>query len=165
MNSHDVLRYGHAAVQQVVRDIPDSVWEKTGACGVWSVKDIIAHLTSFEHVLEEVLTSIVESETHTSTPSTTTPYLTRFIESGVQFNNIEVHARQEKTVTEVLAEYDATHAEVMALIVQVPEEMNRRTRTLPWYGVEYSLDDFIVYAFYGHKREHCGQIALVHDRV
>ncbi len=35
--------------------------------------------------------------------------------------------------------------------------------TLPWYGMEYALDDFIVYTFYGHKREHSAQIAAFGD--
>lgn len=165
MNTIDVLKYGHSTVQQAVHDLPDSTWEKAGACGVWSIKDIIAHLTSFEQVLKEVLTGIVESETHTSTPSATTPYLTRFSETGVQFNDTEVEARQGKTVVEVLAEYDDTHAQVMSLIAQIPEGLHRQMGTLPWYGTQYALDDFIVYAFYGHKREHCGQIVLFRDRI
>jgi uncharacterized damage-inducible protein DinB len=165
MNTVDVLKYGHHTVQQAVHDLPDSAWEKAGACGTWSIKDIIAHLASFEHVLKEVLTGMVESETHTSTPSAATPYLTRFIDPGAQFNDTEVDARKGKTAMEILAEYDDTHSQVMSLIAQVPEEIRRQTGTLPWYGVEYALDDFIVYAFYGHKREHCGQIAVFRDRL
>ena len=30
---------------------------------------------------------------------------------------------------------------------------------------EYSLEDFIVYTFYGHKREHSAQIAAFRDRL
>jgi len=165
MNTIDVLKYGHATVQQAVHDLPDTVWEKVGACGVWSIKDIIAHLASFEHVLKEVLTGIVESEAHTSSPSAATPYLIKFTEANAQFNDTEVDARKRRTAMEVLTEYDDTHSQVMSLIAQIPEETRRQTGTLPWYGMEYSLDDFIVYAFYGHKREHCGQIGLFRDRV
>ncbi|MDQ6661694.1 MAG: maleylpyruvate isomerase N-terminal domain-containing protein [Chloroflexota bacterium] len=165
MNTVDVLKYGHYTVQQAVNDLPDSGWEKAGACGVWSIKDIIAHLTSFEQILKEVLTDIIESEAHTSTPSAATPHLTKLVETGAQFNDTEVDARKGKTVMEILAEYHDTHLQVMSLITQVPDETRRQTGTLPWYGVEYALDDFIVYAFYGHKREHCGQIALFRDRL
>jgi hypothetical protein len=165
MNAVDVLKYGHYAVQQAVNDLPDSAWEKEGACGVWSIKDIIAHLASFEHVLKEVLMSMIESEMHGSTPSATTPYLTRFIEDGAQFNDAQVDARKGKSAMEILAEYDDTYSQVMSLIAQVPAEVYRQTGMLPWYGMEYSLDDFIVYAFYGHKREHCGQIALFRDKL
>lgn len=165
MNTVDVLKYGHHTVQQAVNGLPDSAWEKAGACGTWSIKDLIAHLASFEHVLKEVLTGIVESETHTSNPSAATPYLNGFIDTEAQFNDTEVDARKGKTAMEVLAEYDDTHSQVMSLIARVPEETRRQTGTLPWYGAVYALDDFVVYAFYGHKREHCGQIAIFRDSL
>ncbi|GAC1393749.1 MAG: hypothetical protein NVSMB38_23220 [Ktedonobacteraceae bacterium] len=165
MNTIDVLKYGHSTVLQAVNDLPDSAWEKAGACGTWSIKDLIAHLASFEHVLKEVLMDIVESETHVSTLSAATPYLTKFTETGAQFNDTEVDARKGKTAGETLAEYNDTHSQVMSLVAQVPEEARWQKGTLPWYGVEYALDDFIVYAFYGHKREHCGQIGLFRDRL
>ena len=165
MNTVDVMKYGHFTVQQAVSDLPDSAWEKAGACGTWSIKNLIAHLASFEHVLKEVLAGMIESEAHTSTPSAATPYLTRFTDAEAQFNDTEVDARKGKTAMETLAEYDDTHSQVMSLIAQVPEETRRQTGMLPWYGVQYALDDFIVYAFYGHKREHCGQIAIFRDKL
>jgi hypothetical protein len=33
------------------------------------------------------------------------------------------------------------------------------------YGKEYALDDFVVYMYYGHKREHGAQVAGFHDRL
>jgi len=57
------------------------------------------------------------------------------------------------------------HAASMLLIAAIPEETRRQTGTLPWYGMDYSLDDVIVYMYYGHKREHSAQIAAFHDRV
>src|SRR5579859_4374706 len=143
MNAVDVLKYGHSAVQQAVNDLPDSAWEKAGACGFWSVKDIIAHLTSFEYVLKEVLMTIIEGEMHGSTPSAATPHLNSFMESCAQFNLVEVETRKGKTAMEVLAEYDDTYSQVMSLITQVPAEVYRQAGMLPWYGMEYSLDDFI----------------------
>lgn len=165
MNAVDVLKYGHSAVQQAVNDLPDSAWEKEGACGVWSVKDIIGHLTSFEYVLKEVLMTIIEGNMHSSTSSVATPHLNSFMESCAQFNLVEVEARKGQTAMEVLAEYSDTFAQVMSLLAQIPAEAYRQTGMLPWYGMEYSLDDFIVYTFYGHKREHCAQIAIFRDTL
>ena len=55
MNAVDILKYGQQTVLQTIDGFPNSAWETPGACGVWSVKDIIAHLTSYEHVLIDVL--------------------------------------------------------------------------------------------------------------
>ncbi len=57
MNAVDILKYGHLTVLQTLDGFPESAWDTQGACGVWSVKDIIAHLASYEQVLVDVLTS------------------------------------------------------------------------------------------------------------
>jgi hypothetical protein len=49
-------------------------------------------------------------------------------------------------------------------VTQIPADTWVKEGILKWYGAEYDLEDFIVYTFYGHKREHCGQIATFSDR-
>jgi hypothetical protein len=51
MNAADILTYRHRTVLHTIADLPAEAWEMPGACGVWSCKDIIAHVASFEHVL------------------------------------------------------------------------------------------------------------------
>lgn len=160
MNAVDILKYGQLTVLNTFEGFPESARETPGACGVWSVKDIIAHLASYEHVLEDVLTPFVGSGTNASGP-----YLARFTEPGGQFNDTEVNMRKEKSMQEVLDEFNDAHANVMTLVVQIPAETLRQTGTLPWYGMDYALDDFLVYTYYGHKREHSAQIAAFRDRV
>jgi hypothetical protein len=70
-----------------------------------------------------------------------------------------------KTVQEVLTELNDTYTQVMSLIANIPLEMLRQNGTLPWYGMDYALDDVIVYMYYGHKREHSAQIAAFCDRL
>ena len=161
MNATDILKYGQSTVQQVIEGFPESAWETPGACGVWSTRDIIAHLTSFEHVLVDVLSAFVEGvSSSTPTPGS---YLSKYIDPNGDFNDSEVVARKEKSMRDVLGEFNDTHAQVMSMVVQIAPETLRQNGTLPWYGADYALDDFIVYAFYGHKREHSAQIAAFHD--
>ena len=157
MNASDILKYGQGTVLQTIEGFPESAWETPGACGVWSVKDIIAHLASYEHVLVDVLTTFVSSNS--------TPYLSKFTDPGGNFNDLEVAARKGKSVKEVLREFNDTYAQVMSLITRIPVETFRQTGTIPWYGMEYALDDYIVYAYYGHKREHSAQIAVFRDNL
>ena len=157
MNASDILMYGHGTVLQTIEGLPESAWETPGACGVWSVKDIIAHLTSYEHVLVDVLSAFVGGGP--------TPYLNKYTDPGGQFNDSEVELRKGKTVREVLGEYNDTHEQVRSLAARIPVETFRQTGTLPWYGMEYALDDFIVYTQYGHKREHSAQIAAFRDHL
>ena len=156
MNLSDILKYGHQHVLDSVDGLPDAGWQTTGVVGVWSVKDIIAHLTSFEHVLVDVLNSLLDGGA--------APHLKAF-QTDEKFNDNEVATRKGRTPAEVLAEYKETHARAMVLVGRIPAEKSRAPGTLPWYGEEYSLDDFVVYAVYGHKREHCAQIKLFRKRV
>ncbi len=157
MNASDILKYGHLTVLRTIDGLPKADWETSGVCGYWSVKDIIAHLASFEHVLVDVLNSFLEGGP--------TPYLDKHNDRAYNFNDSEVALRHGKSADEVLSEYSATQAKTMALVAQIPEETLRRPGTLPWYGLEYALDDYIVYAYYGHKREHSAQIGVFRDFV
>lgn len=156
MNTLDILKYGHQTVLEAVKKLPDEAWTVPGVCGKWSVKDIIAHLASFEQVLSEVLTQQRE-------PEQPAPTLELF-RSSPGFNDDQVALHKDKPATEVQADYEATHAQVMARATELAPEAFHKNGALPWYGANYDLDDFIVYTFYGHKREHCAQIKLFRKR-
>ncbi len=157
MNTIDVMRYGHETVLEAIDGLPEADWYTPGVCGVWSVKDIIAHLASFEQVLVDTLRSLSGDEP--------TPTLDRFKANVERFNDDEVARRRNMTAEEVLAEYEAAYARAITLMVRIPVEGRRLDGVLPWYGSEYSLEDFVVYAFYGHKREHSAEIAAFRDRL
>ena len=158
MNAVDVLKYGHQTVQQTVDGLPAADWDTPDVCGVWSVKEIIAHLASFEQMLIEVLNSLLGNQEHM-------PTLDRFGQGHQQFNDAEVAARRDHTADQVWAEYNQSYALAVELMARIPEERRRLNGLLPWYGEQYDLEDFIVYTFYGHKREHGAQIAVFRDKL
>jgi hypothetical protein len=152
MNAVDILKYGHLTFQGALARVPMEAWYAGGVCGVWSVKDIVAHLASYEELLVDVLDSFLDGEE--------TPHLQRYLELGPPFNDIAVAERQALSAEEALAEYNRHHTAVIALIPQIPVARCYQPGTLPWYGAEYALDDYLVYQFYGHKREHSAEIAV-----
>jgi uncharacterized protein (TIGR03083 family) len=157
MNALDVLFYGHRTLLGTLEGVPESDWTTPGVCGVWSVKDIVAHLASYECVLHEVIAELGGG-------GGPTPTLDRYRDPAADFNDAEVAARRDRTPPEALAEYTSAHERSLALVAEVPEAERARPGTLPWYGAEYALDDYLVYAFYGHKREHSAQVAVFRDR-
>jgi hypothetical protein len=152
MNAVDVLKYGNLTMLSTVESVPQERWEISGACGWWSVKNIVAHLASYERALEDLLVAFVDGDPLTF-PSPFT----------ADFNDSQVDQRRHLSPSETLAEYNKSHARVMELVREIPDETLRQPGLLPWYGDEYALDDLIVYQYYGHKREHCGQIAVWRD--
>lgn len=155
MNARDILFYGDRTLHGTLARVPQSEWEREGVCGWWSVKNIVAHLTSFELVLVDVLRNQIDGSDM--------PYLALYRDP--KFNDSQVEQRQDKTAAKTLAEYDETHALTMALIEKLTPEKLREVGTIPWYGADYSLDDFLVYTQYGHKREHSAQVAVFADVV
>ena len=155
MDAEDILKYGHRTLMTTLEGIPVEKWSTGGVCGWWSVKDIIAHLASYEQVLVEVLGNLVDGRP--------TPTLKLFAHEN--FNDLQVEQRQKNTPMQVKAEYEDAHQEVRKLIAQVPVETRRQKGVLAWYGDEYDLEDFLVYSFYGHKREHSAQVAVFKDTL
>lgn len=157
MNAIEILENGHQTVLRSVEGLDKMDWLTPGVCGVWSVKEIIAHLTSFEQVLVDALNSVLN---HQPTPS-----LDRFRADYEQFNQLEVNRRRSKTIAEVLAEYNEAHVQATQLLAQIPAEPRQIKGIFPWYGPDYDLEDFLVYTFYGHKQEHCAQIGAFRERL
>lgn len=157
MNAQDVLKYGQRTALAAIDGFPEASLDAPGACGTWSVKDIIAHLASYEEVLIDILSGFLGSHP--------TPSLDRYIELGERFNDVEVEKRRGKTARELLDEFNEAHAKVMETAAGISPEVFRQVGTLPWYGAVYALDDMLVYMYYGHKREHSAQIAAFGDRL
>lgn len=155
MNAVDILKYGNRTFHMTLARVAVEEWTTPGVCGVWSVQQIVAHLASYEEVLVDILRSFLGQEE--------TPHLDRYLQQGMAFNDLAVEARQAQSSQEAIAEYDQRHVDVMALVPRLPVALLRQPGALPWYGAEYALDDFLVYQYYGHKREHSAQIAVFAD--
>ena len=157
MNAADILKYGNQTILRTIASLSDDTWETPDVCGIWSCKDIIAHLASYERVLVNILATFLDSDP--------TPSLDEFRDPNGNFNDQQVALRKHNTVAEIVAEYSDTCAQTMELIGCIPAETLRQSGMIPWYGAEYALDDLIVYMYYGHKREHAAQIAAFRDRL
>jgi hypothetical protein len=163
MNARDVLRYGHLTVLHTLAEVPQTEWDSGGVCGWWSVKDIIGHLASYEWLLVDVLQATLGMQA--TLGHAPTSYLDEFRQAGAAiFNDSQVEGRRDQNAEQALAEYNAGYAAVEGLAALVPSELWRETGCIPWYGMEYAIDDLIVYQYYGHKREHMAQVAVFHDK-
>lgn len=155
MNTVDVVRFGHLTLVGTLHQVPRDVVSEPGACGTWSVKDIVAHLGSYELVFVDILRDALDAGA--------APTLDRYREKGPQFNDLEVEARRGQTFDAVLDELNDAHARARELLDAFEPDRLRMPGTIAWYGPEYSLNDLIVYMYYGHKREHAAQIEAFHD--
>jgi uncharacterized damage-inducible protein DinB len=155
MNASDVLKYGHEWFMKRVVKIPEDKWEVSGVTGFWSAKDVLSHITSYEKNLEQILQEFIDKGKSEKNPKG----------DSKTFNDDETAKRRDENFQEVLDEYNQAYEVVLKLIAQIPAEKSRELGTMPWYGEEYSLDDYLVYSFYGHKREHGAQFDAFIDHL
>jgi DinB superfamily len=156
MDASELLQKGNLLVIQVVDGFPEVGWDMPGVCGDWSVKDIIAHLTSHEHVAIEVLKTFQGNEP--------TPLILKFLHHRDEFNSAEVEARKYLTAQQVIDEYQDTQVQTTSLLMQIPSDTVQQQGTMPWYSKDCSLADFINRQ-YEHTCEHCKQIVLFRQSI
>jgi hypothetical protein len=157
MNADDVFRYGHLTVLGAVDGFPAAHWQTPGACGMWSAKDVVAHLASYELATADAFAGILGEE-----PSETLGLL---LSRGEAFNDAQVEQRRGQTAEETIAEYTQAHERAAEMLTRIPLEQRRQVGILSWYGAEYDLEDLITYMSYGHKREHSAQITECQSRL
>jgi hypothetical protein len=150
LNSLDVLMYGQQSIRATIDRFGPGDWERI-ALGVWTAKDLLGHLGAFEVRFADQLAPFagapVQSDLPTADPRT--------------FNDDQAAVRKVWPLEQVMAEFLDAHERVMRLAQVITAQVWREVGTIPWYGLEYSLDDLAVYQQYGHKREHGPQLETV----
>ena len=154
MNAHDILFYGNRTLLESLERVPPDARTKSGLIGWWSAREAMAHLAIFEAGLTEILESFLGGPP---------PQLMVGMES--EKNDALVAQKQSMSFDELLAEYKAHVARNLALIEKISPDTRRAAGTLPWYGAEYALDDYLVYTYYGHKREHAARFEAFGDAL
>lgn len=158
MNVLDVLKYGHKEVLGSLEGLSDSLKETPGVTVTWSVKDTLSHIAAYEHYIGDALSSVAE-------PEAATPVLDIMKASSKDFNDRMMAQYKAKSFQEVLEDYNTACERTRQIAEKLGPDKLREVGTIPWYGPEYSLDDFICYASYAHKREHVALIKAFLKRV
>lgn len=151
MNIATILYYGQKDLSSALAKVSAEQQNTAGACGKWSIHDVLAHLYSYEQYMYEVVTTILF-------PSAPTPILEEMKESHEGFSERAVLDGKNMSFAELMEKQKKAHEELLVLLKQIPVETLSKPGTLPWYGGEYALDDYLVYTGYGHKKEHAAQI-------
>jgi hypothetical protein len=92
-----------------------------GVVGAWSVRDVLAHVTTWEEEALTHLPVILEGGT---------PPRYSVLHGGIDaFNARMTEAKSRLSLAEVLAQLDATHRRLVALVERAPEaQLARETR-------------------------------------
>jgi uncharacterized protein (TIGR03083 family) len=155
MNAAEQLENSHVLAIQALDDLRNVDWDIPNACGTWSVKDVVAHLASYEHLLLDVLHTFLGD-------ASDAPYLSEYAKNSQAFNDAEVAKRAYHTAQQVVDEYEETHAEAVSLLEQMPVEKLSEKGTMPW-NKERSLNDLVA-SLSNHTQRHCDEIIAFRKR-
>ena len=101
--------------------LPEEQLMEPGVTGAWSIRDIIAHVTTWEEEALEHLPSILEGR---RPPRYSVAY------GGIDaFNALMTKRKEDLSLAEVLRQLDDTHQRLIDLIESAPEDqLSRETR-------------------------------------
>ncbi len=111
-----------AELKESYAGLPDARLEEPGVAGDWSVKDSLAHVTTWEEEALKYLPVILEGRK---------PPRYRDLYGGIDAFNAQTAAQKRGlALAEVLQQLDATHARLIAYISSAPDE--QFTHETPW---------------------------------
>jgi hypothetical protein len=157
MNTLDIVYWGDKHIKDALKGLSDKNWSVVGVTTKWTMRDLMAHIISYEWLLVDAFAFVLKLEN-------ARPYLDAMNADYEAFNDEQIRTRKTMSVKALLAEYSRAHRKVNKLISAVGPARMRKAGSIPWYGKQYSLEDFVVYANYGHKEAHLTHISTFRKR-
>ena len=120
--------------------LTDNILMESGAVGYWSIRDVLAHIATWEEEALKVLPLILEGKP--------TPRYTRY--GGIDAFNAQEQGRKQHLPLELVKdELVATHQRLLKFLTEIPDSMfSSKSR----FAKRLRLDT------YNHYREHAHQI-------
>lgn len=158
MHPLTTLRYAHKTLLDSTQDLSDADWDTPGVCGFWSVKQIIGHIVAWDSFFCE----FVARHAGMDIPRPHIDDFRAFDGNDDLFNEKYGTSASSKQKAELLAELEAVYARETEICEKIPAEAWHQTGVLRW-APEEDLEDYLLYAVYGHKYEHAAQIIVFRD--
>lgn len=138
-----LLHSSRKAFQALLPLIPQKEWTTRPVCGVWTMRDLLGHLTDWEKVAVDGLRPLAAGQT---------PEFDYTLDNFDTFNNRNAAARADQSWDEVWADYEATRATLLDLLAQTLPTHLQRPFAVPWGGELPGCVWLLIWP--GHEMEH-----------
>jgi uncharacterized damage-inducible protein DinB len=160
MHPLTTLRYAHKTLLDSTNGLRDADWDTPGVCGFWSVKQIIGHIIAWDSFFCE----FVARHAGLDIPRPHIDDFRAFDGDDDKFNEKYGTSASSKTKDELLAELETVYAREVEICAKIDEATWHKTGVLRW-APDDDLEDYLLYAVYGHKYEHAAQIVVFRDSI
>lgn len=144
----DEIRQARATMLKALDGLPNDAMLRPGVVGMWSVKDVLAHLSIWQ---SELITAL----DHVDRPERT-PHVVE-IEDIDEFNEEQYRANVRRPLDVILEDFEGVHKHLIKAIEEIDEKTLNNGRKFPWMEGE-PLWYLIAENGYWHEQEHAEEI-------
>ncbi|MBN1203263.1 MAG: ClbS/DfsB family four-helix bundle protein [Anaerolineae bacterium] len=143
------LRAARSALLDAIDGLGEDQMLQVGACGFWTVKDVLAHLVAWE---AELVTALSKLEQHQKHPP-------RIVEINDidEWNDEQYHVNSSRPLPAVLEDFDGVHKHLIAAVEALDNRALDDNRLWPWMEGE-PLSYLIAENAIWHEEEHAQNI-------
>lgn len=147
----DDLRVARAKLLQALDGLTNEQMLQVGVVGLWSVKDVLAHLVAWE---AELVTAFSRLEQHKRQP----PRIVE-IDDIDEWNEEQYHTNAARSLDVVLEDFHGVHKHLVAAIEDLDDRTLDDNRRWPWMEGEplsYLISENAIW----HEDEHADNIRV-----
>ena len=144
-NLTDSLNQERAMLLDAIKDLPDDFLERKGVIGEWSIKNVLAHLVSWERAVTDFLPERIATGVR--------PAIFAVIDDDEDgWNAKQVASREHLTVQEQLDELQQSRQALLQVLRTTGEETLNREH--PWPEWKGTVAAYVLESVGGHEGEH-----------
>jgi uncharacterized damage-inducible protein DinB len=151
MNKQSILdqcRAGHEKLAQAIDGLTDEDMLRPGAAGLWSVKDLLAHVTAWQ---SELVTALSRLSVTKQIPNIVQ------IEDLDEWNMEQYRVNAPRDLDIILEDFHGVHKHLLKTIESIDEKTLTNPRRFPWMEGE-PLSYLIAENGFWHEAEHAEEI-------
>lgn len=145
----DDVRAARAALHDAIDGLTPDEMLQAGVVGMWSIKDTLAHLVSWE---AELVTALSKLEQHKTRP----PRIVQ-IDDIDEWNAEQYHTNVRRTLDDVLQDFEGVHRQLLRAIDELSDADLDDNRRYPWMEGE-TISYLIAENAVWHEEEHAEDI-------
>jgi uncharacterized damage-inducible protein DinB len=142
------IRQARQKLLEAVEGLPDDAMLRPGVVGMWSVKDVLAHLSVWE---SELITALAQLERPKSVPGIVK------IEEIDDWNDEQYRENVRRGLDVVREDFDGVHKHLIKTIEQLDDKTLDDVRKFPWMEGE-PLWYLVAENGFWHEQEHADEI-------
>lgn len=144
----DQIREAREEMQQALNGLANDMMLRPGVVGMWSVKDVLAHLSIWQSELITALSQLDQPQ-HA-------PHIVE-IEDIDEFNAEQYRANVRRPLDIILEDFEGVHKHLIKTVEELDEKTLNDNRTFSWMEGE-PLWYLIAENGYWHEQEHAEEI-------